>query len=676
MGNAYRGLGVAYYPEHWDRALWEDDVARMLEHGLDTLRIAEFAWGLLEPHDGTFEIGYFDDFLAICERLGMNVIFCTPTATPPVWMQHDHPGILNRDREGNAFDGPRRNYSYNSPEYRAFSARIVERIAAHYGTHPAIVGWQIDNELNCEVAEFFADGDHDAFRAYLKGKFGTLDALNEALGTTFWSRRYSDWEQVRLAGKGLYGAINPHLELEERRFFSRSAVAFTRMQTEILRRHLADGVWITTNGLFPNLDYNELMTEGGLDFITFDSYPNFAHDVNHRPAKGDLLDRKWSWNLAWTRSISPTFGIMEQQAGAHGWTNRMEAPMPKPGQLRLWSLQSVAHGADMVSYFRWRTSPMGLEIYWHGLNDYANTPNRRLAELKAFAGEWDALAAVKDAVYEAKVAVLKDYDNEYDASLDDWHGRVARASDDAWFRATQASHTPCDFVYLGAATPEQLAGYDLLVYPHAAIMTPEVSDLLRGYVEGGGTLVFGARTGYKDESGRCPMRPMPGLVGAWAGVTVDDYTLVGRDTADMTVDWDGTQLPAPVFNEVLRPADDAVEVLARFTQDYYAGAPALTRRRVGAGVVYYVGSCFSEELADHLLEVCGVRAPLADVVDAPPTVELAVRGGEGGRYLFLLNYPAREARVELKRPAVDLFTGETVSGEVALPPYGVLVARL
>ncbi|HMS37825.1 MAG TPA: beta-galactosidase, partial [Arachnia sp.] len=129
MGNAYRGLGVAYYPEHWDRTLWEDDVARMLEHGLDTLRIAEFAWGLLEPHDGTFEIGYFDDFLSICERLGMKVIFCTPTATPPVWMQHDHPGILNRDREGNAFDGPRRNYSYNSPEYRAFSERIVERLA-------------------------------------------------------------------------------------------------------------------------------------------------------------------------------------------------------------------------------------------------------------------------------------------------------------------------------------------------------------------------------------------------------------------------------------------------------------------------------------------------------------------------------------------------------------------
>ncbi|MFT3886625.1 MAG: beta-galactosidase [Arachnia sp.] len=675
MANSYRGLGVAYYPEHWDRSLWEEDVVLMLDHGLDTLRIAEFAWGLLEPRDGVFDIGWFDDFLAICERLGMKVIFCTPTATPPMWMQHDHPGILNRDREGNAIDGPRRNYSYNSPEYRAFSERIVERLAEHYGAHPAIVGWQIDNELNCEVAEFFADGDHDAFRGYLREKFGTLEALNEALGTTFWSRTYSDWDQVRLGGPALYGSLNPHLALEERRFFSRSAVEFTRMQVEVLRRYVGDDVWITTNGLFPNLDYNALV-EAGLDFITFDSYPNFAYDVNHRPADGDLLDRKWSWSLAWTRSISRTFGIMEQQAGAHGWTNRMEAPMPKPGQLRLWSLQSVAHGADMVSYFRWRTSPMGLEIYWHGLNDYANTPNRRLAELRSFADDWAALAAVQGAGYEAKVGVLKDYDNEFDASLDDWHGRVARASDDAWFRATQASHTPCDFVYLGAATPEQLASYDLLVYPHAALMTPERSELLRAYVEGGGTLVLGARTGYKDETGRCPIRPMPGLVGDWAGVVVDDYTLVGRDTAAMTVDWAGTHLAAPVFNEVLRPTADDVEVLARFTQDYYAGAPALTRRTVGEGVVYYLGACFSEELADRLLDFCDVRSPFADVVEAPPSVELAVRGGDGGRFLFLLNYPAHEARLTLNRPVVDLFTGETLSGEVVLSAYGVLVAKL
>ncbi|AQP48523.1 hypothetical protein BW730_14435 [Tessaracoccus aquimaris] len=674
--DAYRGLGVAYYPEHWDRSLWEDDVVRMRELGLDTVRVAEFAWSLLEPRDGEFRVGWFDDFLAICERHGLRVIFCTPTATPPVWMQHDHPGILNRDREGHPFDGPRRNYSYNSEEYLRFCDRIVEEVARHYGSHPAIVGWQIDNELNCEIAEFFSDGDHAAFRGYLRDKFGTLERLNEALGTTFWSRTYSHWDQVRLAGKGLHGSINPHLELEEKRFFSRSAVEFTRRQVEILRHHLADDVWITTNGLFPNLDYDALMA-AGLDFITFDSYPNFAFDVGRSATPDDMLDRAWSWNLAWTRAISATFGIMEQQGGAHGWTNRMEAPMPKPGQLRLWSLQSVAHGADLISYFRWRTSPMGLEIYWHGLNDYANTPNRRLDEVASFAREWEALADLRGAVSEAKVAVVKDYDNEFDASLDVWHGRVARQSEDAWFRATQRSHTPCDFVYLGSATAETLARYDLLVYPHPAIMTAEASDLLRGYVETGGTLIFGARTGYKDESGRCPMRPMPGLVDEWAGVRVADYTLVDRAHADMTLDCDGDLLPAPVFNEVLEPADDTTEVLARFTADHYAGGVALTRRRVGEGAVYYLGACFSEDMVVRLLETCGVASPLGDVVAAPPSMEVAVRAGaEGDRWLFVLNYLPQAGAVVLQREVVDAFTGEPLEGSVEVPGYGVLVARL
>lgn len=208
-------LGVCYYPEHWPESLWDDDFRRMRELGLSVIRIAEFAWSIFEPEEDEFTFDLFDRALAAAHRHGLQVIVGTPTATPPAWLTSKYPEVLNVSQSGVQYrHGQRRHYNYNAPIYRELSARIVRRMAERYGSHPAVVGWQIDNELNCEVAEFFADGDHDAFRAYLKGKFGTLDALNEALGTTFWSRRYSDWEQVRLAGKGLYGAINPHLELE------------------------------------------------------------------------------------------------------------------------------------------------------------------------------------------------------------------------------------------------------------------------------------------------------------------------------------------------------------------------------------------------------------------------------------------------------------------------------
>ena len=191
-------LAAAYYPEHWERALWEDDILRMKQHGISVLRIGDFAWSLYEFREGEFTLGYYDDFLDLCEKHDMRVIFCTPTAAPPMRMIRAYPQVLNCDREGNAYQGPRRHYSYNSPEYRRFCARIVEKLAEQYGQRPCIVGWQIDNELNCDLSEFFAEADHTAYRAYLQDKFGTLENLNDCLGLTFWSRRYSDWSQVRL----------------------------------------------------------------------------------------------------------------------------------------------------------------------------------------------------------------------------------------------------------------------------------------------------------------------------------------------------------------------------------------------------------------------------------------------------------------------------------------------
>lgn len=677
-----RTLGVCYYPEHWDPSMWEPDVKRMLEAGLDTLRIAEFAWAKFEPSEGEFNIGYFDEFLDLCENLGMNVIFGTPTAAPPIWLQRDYPEILNRDRQGHAIEGPRRNYTYNSPAYLKFSDRINEKLAEHYGKHPAIVGWQLDNEPNCEIAEFFSEGDHDAFREYLRGKYETLDNLNEKLGMTFWSQSYSNWDHVRLGGSGLYGSVNPHLELEERRFFSDSAIRFLERQIKILRRHIPEDVYITTNGLFPNLDWNALI-EAGLDFITFDSYPNFVNDVEHGRGvesgeldADDLRDRKWSWNHSWTRSISPTFGIMEQQSGPHGWTNRMMAPAPKPGQMRLWTMQSVAHGADMIMYFRWRTAPMGQEIYWHGVNDYSNRPNRRLEELGGIAKEWDKLKDLEGATYQARVAVLKHYDNEYDADFDDWHGRIARQGDDAWFKATQLSHTPCDFLYLGDSDLEDLQKYDVLVYPHAAIMTDAQSDLLRRYVENGGNLVFGARTGYKDETGLCPMHELPGLVSEWIGVEVDQYTLVANDQPDMSVRWDDERYGAPIFSELLQPTDDETEVVATFDDDYYAGSPAVVRRKRGEGQVLYVGSGFSEQLAEKILDVLDVKAPYSAVVDVPESMELAVRKNDEGTWMFVLNYLSSPGTIELKQSVADAVTGETVEGKVELPGYGVGIYKI
>ena len=667
-------LGAAYYPEHWDRALWEEDITRMQAHGLSVLRIGDFSWSKYEFHEGTFTIGYFDDFLELCVRYGMNVIFCTPTAAPPEWMVCKYPEILNASPDGRPYRGDRRFYNYNSTVYRDFCKRLVKKLAEHYSNWDCIVGWQIDNEVNCDLAEFYSEADNRAFRKYMKKRFGTLDALNDAMGLTFWSRVYDDWDEIRLSKGGVAGACSPHMMLEQKRFFSESALDFCAMQAKIIRKYLPAGKYLTTNGLFANLDYNRLM-ESGLDFITFDSYPNFAYGAARDPARDTgLMDRKWSWNMTWTRSVSPIYGIMEQQVGATGWSTGHGTVMPKPGRMRLWSMQSIAHGADMVSFFRWRTSPIGVEIYWHGLNDYANTDNRRLHELKAISADVERLQPVAGAVCKAELAILKDYDNEWDANVDGWHGDVERTSGDNWFTALQYSHTPGDFYYLRPdTTVEDLLHYRVLVYPHAALMTPRVSDLLHAYVRAGGTLILGARTGYKDEYGRCPIRPMPGLVSGWCGVTVGEYTLTDSADPKMTVEWQGQTLEVPAFNETLHPDEDT-EVLAKFDTNYYAGEPALCRRQVGAGVVYYLGGCFSVEMAKALMAETGVLAPYAGVLELPEAVELVVRADGTAQYLFVLNYSEQAQTLTLHRDLPELTGGKTcLRGSLTLAPFDVNV---
>ena len=340
-------MGVCYYPEHWDESMWEEDLRRMKEAGIEVVRIAEFAWNKIEPEEGVFTYEFFDRFLETAERAEMKVIFCTPTATPPAWLTHRYPEVLNGTIDGVLYrHGARRHYNYNSPKYQELAARICEKSASHYASHPSIIGWQIDNELNCETDEFYSESDSAAFREFLKEKYNSLEKLNEAWGTVFWNQTYTDWEQVYVPRTTLNNSTNPHEVLDYYRFISDSACRFTKMQSDIIQKYAKPGDFVTTNGIFGHLDYQRLRDES-LDFITFDSYPNMAYCMTQNPKESkDLNDRKWSRHLMDVRAISENFGIMEQQSGANGWNTRMEAPTPRPGQMTLWTMQSIAHGAD------------------------------------------------------------------------------------------------------------------------------------------------------------------------------------------------------------------------------------------------------------------------------------------------------------------------------------------
>ena len=670
-------LGTCYYPEHWDKSLWESDLDRMLAHGITTIRIAEFAWSLVEPQEGQFTFAFWDEFLDLAEAKGMKVIFGTPTATPPAWLTDKYPEVLNARRDGVLYrHGMRRHYNYNSKKYQELAARVVEQLGQHYGKRPCIVGWQIDNEFNCETQQFYSESDTVAFRQFLQEKYGTLEALNQAWGAVFWDQTYTSWEQVYVPRTTYGDGVNPNQQLDYIRFVSQSATRFCQMQCGILRKYSKPGT------LSPPTACSAAWTTTAWWRTAWTSTPTTAIPTSPLPSAPDprhnttLNDRKWGKNLMEVRSVCPHFGIMEQQAGAGGSSTR-SAPAPKPGQMMLWAMQSIAHGADYVSFFRWRTVTYGPEMYWHGLLDYDNRPNRKLAELQRLHARVEAIQEMAGAEYIALLGLVKDYDNVFDAQLDAWHGDLANASEMELFVASQLAHTPMDALYLDHAALEDLQRYPVLFCPHQEILTPQRAQLLEEYVRSGGTLVLGARTGQKDAQGHCVMAPMPGLLSGLTQTQVREFTFIGPADDPVPMEWDGKQLDTGIFNDVLETVGEDAQVLARYGgQAWYAGEPALVETKAGEGRVLHFGGTFTRETVKALLEYLGVYEAFGGLAQVPPACEVALRRKDGQDYLVVLNYLKEPQEIVLQEPMVDLDTRCDVEGPVVLGSYETKVYRV
>lgn len=664
-------IGTCYYPEHWPKSMWSDDLDRMLDAGIEVIRIAEFAWSKVELREGEFNYDFFDEFLDLCEEKGMKVIFCTPTATPPAWLTEKYPEVLNADINGVKFrHGSRRHYNYNSEIYREKASIITEKFASHYAKRNCIIGWQLDNELNCEIGVFYSESDSNAFRLWLLNKYHDLDVLNDAWGTNFWNQTYTSWDEIYVPRPTCNKAQNPHEMLDYFRFISESCRGFARLQSEIIRKYKKPEDFITTNGMFGHLDNHALCKES-LDVYMYDSYPNFTNRVGRKVDAEALEDRWWSRNLSETRSVSKIFGIMEQQSGANGWNIWPGVPNPRPGQITLWTIQSIAHGADYVSFFRWRTAVYGTEMYWHGILDYSSRTNERLEEVKKIGSLVKSLNTVAGKEYEAEVAILRDYDNNFDAEIDTWHGSIDAVSQNAMFEALQRTHTPFDYVYFfDGGISNDLNRYKVIFWPHPIIASEERAKALMEYVKAGGTLILGARSGQKDLNGRCVMDILPGVFRDLSGADVKEYSFIQPDNENVEISFKEGNIKAEMFVDRLSEKSQG-EVLATFANEYFEGDVAVTVKKCGKGKVYYYGSALNEGAVKYFLEATNTASPLEKTVSAPWSVEIAKRGD----CIFLLNYKKAPATVCFNKTVTDVLTKKTYEGDFEIPEYGFLIVK-
>ncbi|MCA0909702.1 beta-galactosidase [Qipengyuania gaetbuli] len=489
-------IGVCYYPEHWPEARWAADAALMRETGLTRVRIGEFAWSRIEPEPGRFDWGWLDRAVETLHAAGLGIIMGTPTATPPKWLVDRMPDMVALDRDGRPRGfGSRRHYCFSHVGYREEAARITRAIVERYGRHPGVVSWQTDNEYGChDTVQSFSPAARDAFRIWLAARYGSVEALNEAWGNVFWSMEYRSFDEVDLPNLTVTEA-NPAHWLAFRRFSSDQVVRFNRVQVDILRE-LSPGRDITHNamGFYTGYDHHDLAAD--LDVLGWDSYPlgflemfRFSEEEKRKYSRQGHPDiAAFHHDLYRGCAKNGRWSVLEQQPGPVNWARHNPAPLP--GMVRLWTLEAFAHGAELVSYFRWRQFPKAQEQMHAGLLRPDATPAPALAEARMAA---DDLARIGDAGEAPKQAALVfAYDAEWMTQIQpQGEGRSALWAAFAAYSSLRRLGLNVDIVSPSAS----LDGYALVVVPCLPIVPDElVAKLAASEAQ----VVIGPRTGTRD----------------------------------------------------------------------------------------------------------------------------------------------------------------------------------
>jgi beta-galactosidase len=659
-------FGVDYYPEHWDRSRWETDVRLMSEMGIDVVRMGEFSWFKFEPEPDKYDFAWLDEAIGLLGRHGIKTIVGTPTAAPPRWLIDLDPSILPVDTQGitRGFGG-RHHACQSNGTYRERCRRIVGAMAEHYRDNTDVIGWQVDNELgNSHENLCTCDSCRSSFHAWLEKRYSTIAELNRAWGTNFWSQNYTVFSQIP-APRVTPNSHNPSLLLDWRRFCSDLIVGFARMQIDIIRER-CHGQFVTHNlmGYSEKVDYFDMGSL--LDFASHDQYPMGYWMSAEEKAPAALAS-----TLDLIRAVKKkNFWVMEQQAGPAGWETLGQTP--RPGQLGLWTAQAVAHGADAVVFFRWRTCTFGTEEFWHGILPHSGTPGRRYEELSKIIGRLrPVMQDIKGICQNNDIAIVYDYDQYWALRIQPQHPGLSYVSAiQQYYAAFFRRNIPADFL-----NPEaDFAGYKAIVAPLQFVLGPIMEGKLRRYVAEGGVLVLTMRTGVKTETNTCRTDgSLPcGLVDV-LGIEVLDYDCL-RDS-DIPIAWGGEGAPAgddrgSCWSDIVTPRGD-IQVLATYGAGYYRGAPAVTAHRYGKGIAYYVATQPSAALMQRIVDHVAASAGLQGLIDTEEGVEAVRRAGRSAEYLFMMNHDGISHGMRVPAPWVSIDD----TGGLAIAPYEIRIFR-
>ncbi|MGR4847567.1 beta-galactosidase [Streptomyces sp. LARHCF252] len=657
--------GGDYNPEQWPEDVRDDDHRLFTRAGIDTLTVGVFTWSLTQPAPDTYDFTVLDRILDRAAAEGRQVCLATGTAALPPWLAKRHPEVNRTDFEGRRHRyGQRHNFCPSSPAYREHATAMASRLAERYAHHPALLAWHINNEYG---GACYCEQCAEAFREWLRERHGTLDALNDAWWTTFWSHRYTDWDQIEPPNaltehwRGPDHTAFQGITLDYFRFTTDALLGCFLAEKEVIRAHDTDTP-VTTNfmGTFRPLDYHRWALH--LDFASWDSYPPLDAPPT-RPALAHDLMRG-------LKDGAP-FWLMEQTPSTTAC--RDVNPLRRPGELRLATFQAVAHGADAALYFQMRASRGACEKYHGAVIGHAGRDDTRVfREVAELGRELESLGdRTLGARTPARTALLFDWDSWWALEISDGPSRLVKYPDviHAYYRAAREAGADVDVVPQTA----DLTPYDVVLAPALHMVKGDLATRLEAVAARGGTVLTTFLSGRVDEHDRAFLTDVPGPLAPLMGVRVDEWD---ARPPEFTQTIPELAAEARLVFEIVRPR--GAEPIATYGTDFYAGTPAVTRNPYGDGEGWYVATALDQPGVDEVVRRILARHDLLGPYAGHPAVETATRvAPDGTRLLFLLNHAPEPAHLTAHTTATDLLTGKRVDqGEpLVLDPLGVAILQ-
>lgn len=629
-------LGVDYYPEQWDASLLEQDLDTIVELGCNVIRIAEFSWHLMEKQEGQYDFSFFDRVIEKAKERNLKVIMGTPTATIPAWLAKKHPDILSEFEGGKkrAFGG-RHVYCFNSPHMYAYSEKIIRELVGHYKDEESIVEWQIDNEIGHEGSDVcYCENCQKAFQTYLSKKFaGDMDALNETYGTTFWSQEYNTFDEIPTPSETIT-THNPALRQDWERFRSQSIVDFMAFQAKLIKEISPEAVVMHDfpgGGLGKHVDYSKVAKT--LDQAAYNNYPVWGGQ------KEPIAPHEIAFALDYIRGLKgENFWITEAIMGAQG--HDVTGFLPRPNQAKMWSYQSMAHGADSLMYFRYRGATKGAEQFCYGIIDADNVKRRKFYEVQSFFHDIIKYREAMEAPVKNEAAIVYDYDSLASFRIQRQSILLDPAAEmQKFYKAFYDQNVGVDVI------PEDrdFSSYKVVILPQMIITKPEMEEKVEAFVKNGGTVIVTYRHAVKDANNNVPFgETLPVHYNALAGLTVEETESLQDYDAFPVVGsgvFEGVEGTGGIFRDMIKVQD--AEVLFRYADAFYQEFAAVTRKQTGKGTLYYVGCGLEEKITKLLMEQV-MRNCHFQMVPSEEGLEIVTRGNEKQKVTMYINHNAKE----------------------------------